>query len=155
MEPEGNIEFRKALLKDIASIKALVQKLYLHDNINYNESQVSATLEELITDEESGSVWLIIFNNNIAGYLILINTFSVEFGGRVLFIDELFIDEKSRGNGLGKSAIAFAEEYALEKGIKAVRLEVELSNKIAHDVYLRSGFTEHERYIMTKRVNKN
>ena len=90
----------------------------------------------------------------IAGYLIITSAFSIEFKGETAFIDELFIDDNFRANGLGSSAVKFAEDYALNKGYKALRLEVELSNQKAHNIYKQNGFTEHERYIMTKWLDK-
>ncbi|MEO8514165.1 MAG: GNAT family N-acetyltransferase [Ignavibacteria bacterium] len=80
--------------------------------------------------------------------------FSVEFKGETVFVDELYIEKEFRGRGIGKKALLFAEEYTKNRGFKALRLEVETANTRAQKIYRQHGFTEHERYIMTKWINK-
>lgn len=150
MENSGNIEFKKSTAKDIPALKKLIQKLYLHENIIYSEHDIQNALQKLFENDILGSAWLIIFNNNIAGYLIITSAFSIEFNGETAFIDEIFIEENFRGKGLGQNALKFAEDFSRSKGYHAIRLEAEISNESAHNLYKKTGFNAHERYIMTK-----
>ncbi|MDE6001763.1 MAG: GNAT family N-acetyltransferase, partial [Clostridia bacterium] len=46
----------------------------------------------------------------VAGYALAFIFASQEAGGKVMFIDELFVKKKFRGKGLGKEFFAFAEK---------------------------------------------
>lgn len=154
MENPENTEFKKVTSEDIPLLKEFIRKLYKHENIIYCDIDVNDALVKLAANEKFGAAWLILNNGIIAGYLIITSAYSIEFKGEIALIDELYIEDKFRGKGLGQAAVQFAEAYALDKCYKAVRLEVELSNEKALKIYRKNGFTEHERYIMTKWINK-
>lgn len=82
------------------------------------------------------------------GFLILALMFSFEFGGRIAFLDELYLSDKARGKGYGKYAVNFAKEYAAGQHLKAIFLEVEHHNERARRLYEASGFTDHHRGLM-------
>jgi ribosomal protein S18 acetylase RimI-like enzyme len=128
--------------------------LYIHDNIKNSAEDIKAALLKLMMNDNFGEAVLILNENTPVGYMLITSAYSVEFKGETAFIDELYIDENYRNAGIGSLALLYAEKYAAGKGYKAVRLEVELSNKNAHMFYRRSGYTEHERYIMTKWLDK-
>lgn len=153
METEYKIKIVEASAADIPLITQMIEQLYLSENTVYRESEVNSALAALIEDNSNGGCWKFDSESGIAGYMIIGSAFSVEFGGKTAFVDELYISEKYRGKGIGKTALKFAEDFAKEKGYKYLRLEVELSNTIAQKIYRANGFKEHERYIMTKKLN--
>jgi ribosomal protein S18 acetylase RimI-like enzyme len=52
--------------------------------------------------------------------------------------------------GLGALALAFADEQCRARGWQALRLEVGQNNQRAQNLYARSGFEMHDRFLMTK-----
>jgi GNAT superfamily N-acetyltransferase len=76
--------------------------------------------------------------------------FSIEFGGKDALLDELFLLPQFRGLGLGSEAIAFAISLCKQDGVAALHLEADHFNERAHDLYLRLGFKDHKRHLMTK-----
>jgi len=153
LETELKIKIVEASTADIPLISKMIEQLYISENTVYRESEVNSALAALIGDTSNGGCWIFVSEGGIAGYMIIGSAFSVEFGGKTAFIDELYISEDYRGKGIGKTALKFAEKFAKEKGYKYLRLEVELSNTIAQKIYRANGFKEHERYIMTKKLN--
>jgi len=79
--------------------------------------------------------------------------YSLEYGGRDAFIDELWVHERVRGQGIGTRALHMAEAACREQGIQALHLEVERTNAVAQQVYRRAGFVDHDRYLLTKRLD--
>ena len=74
----------------------------------------------------------------IAGYSMLAKSFSTEFGKPCVWIEDLYIKEKYRSQGIGKAFFVFIEE----KHPDAVfRLEVEEENEGAVRLYKKCGFT--------------
>ena len=88
-----------------------------------------------------------------AGYLVLTWGYSLEFHGRDAFIDELYVDPRHRGLGLGRQAVEWAEAACRAHGAGAMHLEVEIDNERAHALYRRIGFAERGLRLMTKRLD--
>lgn len=61
---------------------------------------------------------------------------------RVLFIDSIAVIEGYRGKGIGTKLLEYAKEYAREKGLQAVELQVNAKNKNAYHSYVNNGFSE-------------
>lgn len=72
-----------------------------------------------------------------AGYALLCGSYSQEAGGRVVWIDEIYLRPEFRGRGLGKAFFA-----ALPKLAPAARyrLEIEPDNARAEKLYRALGF---------------
>src|SRR5690349_7136633 len=71
-----------------------------------------AAMRRLLTDAGAGRVWLIRADAEPAGYVVLAFGYSIEFGGRTAFVDELFVDPGHRGRGVGKAALQLVTERA-------------------------------------------
>ena len=76
------------------------------------------------------------------GYALTATTYSRESGGKVLWLEELYILEEYRSRGLGREFFAFAEEYARRNGYARIRLEVEEDNVRARSLYERLGYVQ-------------
>ncbi len=71
------------------------------------------------------------------GYGLLAKSFSQEAGGKVIWIEELYLRPEARGRGLGREFFAFAETL----GASRLRLEVEPDNARAIKLYEALGYT--------------
>lgn len=144
------IDFRPATYADVDVIMSFRRQLYANDEIPPDQMAARAALEDLLATPAFGSVWLIVRDGDPVGYLVITHSYSIEFRGRDAFIDELFIHEKARGQGIGTMALRFAETHCRALGIHAVHLEVDRDNIAAQRFYRRGGFQDHERYLMTR-----
>lgn len=142
--------FTAARADDADLLVELMRAFYEFDHIPFDESDGRAALLQLISDERLGCVYLIRSGEEAVGYLVLTFGFSLEFKGRDAFVDELFLREEFRGRGIGRRALAFAEEQCRGAGVRALHLEVERANTNAQGLYRRAGFKDHDRYLMTK-----
>ena len=109
-----------------------------------------AAMARLIDDGTVGRLWFIRHDGAPVGFVALVFSFSLEFGGRVAFIDELFIDEPFRGQGIGRSAIELLVHEARRLHVRTLLLEVNESNLPARRVYERCGFTDRKYRLMSK-----
>ncbi|RCJ26498.1 acetyltransferase [Nostoc sp. ATCC 43529] len=149
------IDFKLAEKIDVDALLVLIQELYeLDGNIPFNPVVASNALIQLIDDESKGQAWLIKHQNKAIGYVILTLGYSLEYAGRDAFIDELYIQPDYQGQGIGKQTIKFIEEICISLNIHALHLEVEQENISAQSFYRRVGFEDHQRYLMTKWLNK-
>ena len=119
---------------------------------DFVEAEARAAAEELIRDPRLGRLWVAVDGAAVAGYLAVTLGFSLEHRGLDAFVDELYLEPESRGRGLGIEALAIAEAYCRERGVRTLLLEVEPHREMAFELYRRSGFEDHGRRLMTKRI---
>jgi GNAT superfamily N-acetyltransferase len=144
------ITFSPVDQSSLARVNALSSELYRQEGLDpYDEGRERA-MAELAGNPEFGGAWLIVADGAIAGYVALTACYSVEFHGRVGLLDELYIEERWRGHGLGTSALAFVDQQCRSRGWKAVRLEVDHTNPGAQKLYRRAGYSIVARHLMAK-----
>jgi len=142
---------RRATAEDLPRILELRRLFCEHEGLFLFEGAGDAVLQ-LISDERAGRMLVVESAGRIAGYLALTFGFSLEFGGRDAFVDELFVEPGSRGSGLGAEALLAAETACRQAGVAALHLEVDHVNEKARALYARSGYVAHARHLMTKRL---
>jgi len=139
---------------DISTITQMMQDFYAIDNYPMDVEESKKLFQEFITNENLGKSWLIFSENEIVGYIILTFIFSFEYGGKIAFIDELFIKETERGKGFGKEAIQFIQREVPKLSLKLFYLEVEPHNENAQKLYLAHDFELHNRKLMKYKIVK-
>lgn len=136
---------------EVSTLLGLMRALQEDDpwSVPFEDSRVRGAVEKLLAHPEYGRVWLVREDGRTVGYAVMSFDYSLEYGGRNAWVDEIFIAKEARGRGLGERVLEFVEAAAREEGVTAIHLEVNPGNK-AIDLYRRLGFEEHERYPMTK-----
>ena len=146
--------FKPLEISDISIITQMMQDFYAIDNYPMDVEVAKTLFQEFISNEHLGKSWLIYSENEIVGYIILTFIFSFEYGGKIAFVDELFIKETARGKGFGKEAIQFIQQEVPKLSLKLLYLEVEPHNENAQKLYLAHDFELHNRKLMTYKVTK-
>ena len=146
--------FKPLEIIDISTITQMMQDFYAIDNYPIDVEVAKNLFQEFISNEHLGKSWLIYSENEIVGYIILTFIFSFEYGGKIAFVDELFIKETARGKGIGKEAIQFIQKEVPKLSLKLLYLEVEPHNENAQKLYLAHDFELHNRKLMKYKVTK-
>ena len=146
--------FKPLEIADIEIITQMMQDFYAIDNYPMDVEVAKNLFQEFISNEHLGKSWLIYSENEIVGYIILTFIFSFEYGGKIAFVDELFIKETARGRGIGKEAIQFIQREVPKLSLKLLYLEVEPHNENAQKLYLAHDFELHNRKLMKYKVTK-
>lgn len=102
--------------------------------------------------EPLARAWFIRHGGKSVGYVVVTVGYSVEYGGRDGFIDDVYLIPEARGRGWGRQVIDFAVAEAARLGIRTLHLEVELNNDRAHALYQSAGFEETGRRLMRRRL---
>jgi len=132
---------------------SLLRDFYAEEQLEFHPARIGPALETLLDDPGLGIVLILTQGGRIGGYLIATAGFSVEFGGHFALVDELYLAPDFRGRGEWKNALAATEEWAAAIGASAVRLEVNHHNEKAAAIYLKYGFHDDQRSILSKPVN--
>lgn len=144
------ITFKSVDVTDIDALVQFMREYYEFDHLLFDETSARSALKTLLNNESYGQVWLIQDKAFPVGYVVLTYGFSLEAQGRDALVDELYVRENYRGQGVGKATLDFLENVCRSLGIRAFHLEVERKNTAAHDFYRKQGFTDSDRYLLTK-----
>ena len=147
-----DIDFAEAGPGDFDALVGMMREFYAHERMEFAEGAARRALAELCGDGRLGRVRLIREGAEVVGYLVLTFGYSLEFGGRDAFVDELFVREAWRGRGAGRLALEHAAEVCRAEGVRALHLEVDHVNPRAQALYRKAGFRHHARHLMTKRL---
>ncbi|MCL9768969.1 GNAT family N-acetyltransferase [Flavobacterium sp. HXWNR69] len=146
--------FKPLEIADIEIITQMMQDFHAIDNYPMDIEVTKTLFQEFISNEPLGKSWLIYSENEIVGYIILTFIFSFEYGGKIAFVEELFIKETAREKGFGKEAIQFIQQEVPKLSLKLLYLEVEPHNEKAQKLYLAHDFEIHNRKLMKYKVTK-
>lgn len=146
-------EFKPLTLADVSLLLPMMQEFYAIDGYPIDSDKSALLFSEFIANPELGRTWLIYSEGILVGYIILTFVFSFEYGGKIAFVDELYLSEKARGRGIGKASISYIQAEAAKLSLKLLYLEVEEHNSNAQKLYIAAGFDIHNRKIMKYRIN--
>jgi GNAT superfamily N-acetyltransferase len=146
------VVFAEANQTGIPLILDMMQDFNLIYGYPFDRKQVANNLKLFIASKHLGQIWTIHCEGLIIGYVVLANGFSFEYGGHDAFVDEFFLKEEYRSLGIGARTIDFVSAQAKILNINALHLEVELDNITARNLYLKKGFVDNKRTLLTKRL---
>ena len=109
------------------------------------------TIERLRSEPDRGRIVLFMEDESLCGYALLIPYWSNEFGGNLLFVDELFVTPNARNRGIGRQ---FFEYLSAERPFDAVAVALEVSpaNTRARRFYESIGFAVRRNTVMTRQM---
>jgi ribosomal protein S18 acetylase RimI-like enzyme len=149
------VRFSLAGPADEELVLSLMREFYAIEHLTFSEGPARSALRQILESHLHGAVAVMYAGEEVAGYLVLTFGFSLEFHGRDALMDELYVREAFRGRGAGTLSLAFAEELCRAEGIHALHLEVDRANDGAKRLYHRAGYEDHDRYLLTKWLEKD
>ena len=134
-----NIQFLTYTFDADEKLTEMIFDLYSADDgmERMTHEKIKSTITHYKNNALGGMIYLFYKNADIAGYAIVNNFWSNEYGGYVAFLDELFVCAVYRSEGIGTAFLNFLET---NEKYKSIFLEVYPENKIAYDFYKRHGF---------------
>jgi GNAT superfamily N-acetyltransferase len=114
-------------------------------------SRFSSSIEYLVSHPSAGEIVLFHVGEAVKGYAVLVPYWSNEFGGTILFVDELFVEAGSRSRGIARSFFLYLERER-PFGPVAFGLGVSPKNGRARRLYESLGFVELPNTTLTRRV---
>lgn len=137
---------------DAGRILPLMAAFHAEEGLDLSDAHRAAALQPILDGSPLGQAFLIGPRIAPVGYMVLTIGWSIEFGGKDAFIDELFIRPSVRGRGLGTEAMNAAALYLTQNGVKALHLEVDHDNQRAISTYEKTGFERRDRYGLMSRM---
>jgi len=89
-----------------------------------------------------GQAWVLTVEDRDIGYGLVYFRHSIDHGGRIAILDDLWVTVDQRGQGLGARLLKADCEDLQAMGARAVPLGVDPANEIAIALYSRFSFTK-------------
>ena len=149
----GDVILRIATESDLPLLTSFMRQLRVDDpeEGEFDEPRCVPAMRRLIANPLLGRAWVVEVESQPAGYAVLTLGFSIEFGGIVAFVDELFVARGFRGHGIGTRTLQLVIEAARTLDVAILLLEVTQSNDLAKRLYRKVGFADRGHHLMTLR----
>ena len=128
---------RRLNAKSAAEAIPLLEAQYLEHHIDMRGARLRRALRLLL--QGHGAVF-VARKEGPVGLALLSYQITVEQGGRVAWLEELYVVPDRRGRGIGRALLKAALTEARRAGCVAVELEVVRGHERAARLYLREGF---------------
>lgn len=139
MQP--SVSVRLAAMGDVARLGSLVERYWEYESIGgFDRHRIEALLTRLLSEPQRGTCWVAEADGRLCGYLLAVIVFSLEHGGLMAEIDEVFVSEEMRAAGLGSLLLRRAERDLGERGMARLQLQLGVGNSAARRFYMRHGF---------------
>jgi ribosomal protein S18 acetylase RimI-like enzyme len=146
MAPKS-VSVRSAMPQDVPALATLVQHYWEFESLDgFARARAEMLLGDLLSKPERGACWLAEAEGQVCGYLLAVFVFSLEHGGLMAEIDELFVSEELRSAGAGSLLLARADRDLAERGLVRLQLQIGVDNHRARHFYERHGFTRRAGY---------
>jgi GNAT superfamily N-acetyltransferase len=129
----------RASLEDLDVAVALLAHQFEEHGIALQSTDLAEAVKGHLVDERRGAV-LVAGDPEPVGVAVLAYIWTLEHGGLVAWLEELYVVSARRGRGVGQALLERAVEVAREHGCRAVDLEVDVDHARAERLYRRNGF---------------
>jgi GNAT superfamily N-acetyltransferase/catechol 2,3-dioxygenase-like lactoylglutathione lyase family enzyme len=119
---------------------ALLESQFAEHAISLSRERLEAGVRGLLDHELRGAVVLAREERRPVGVAVLTYTWTLEHGGQVAWLEELYVAPDRRGKGIGGALLDHVRELARAAGCQAIDLEVTKEHGRAERLYERSGF---------------
>lgn len=139
-----NLKFRQAAIEDLPEIIRMLADDFLGANRERCENPLPESyiraFEEIQADKNNELI-VAELNREIVGTLQITFTPSISFqGGKRATVESVRVDEKIRGQGIGRKLMLWAIERARKENCLVLQLTTNAERKDAHRFYENLGF---------------
>ena len=100
-----------------------------------------------IIEDDRVFIYTAILDNRVAGLMVIYQTFSSFECGKILFLNDLWVDPEFRKLGVGHALMTKIKEIAKERNCKRVDLQTDLTNAKARALYEKNGMITDKEFI--------
>ena len=139
---------KRAVPDDVAQLVEMMSEFYAEGGYPLNPRRAAEAFAALLADDRWGGVWFIRSDGREVGYLVLTFYYSMEYGGLIAMVDDLFVRPAFRGSGFGTAALTEARALCVERGLRAMNVETGPDNGPALALYRKCGFKDVDRRLL-------
>ena len=148
---------RSACRIEAASTAQLTEltRLYIAYRVFYGEAPEQERAEAFIrhrVTQSSGQYFLAWNDHNAIGFMHLMPSTNTLAMRPIWFLEDLYVDVLSRGQGVATLLLIYAEEFARSTGAERLTLATALDNLAAQHIYKKLGYVREEHFLYFHRL---
>jgi ribosomal protein S18 acetylase RimI-like enzyme len=136
------IHIRRATADDLDEVVDLLAAQLAEHDIPIDRADLAFAAEAILRVPERGFLLLAVADEGTVGVACVSYSWTVERGGKVAWLDELYVVPARREHGIGNALLEDVIDAAGADGCRTVELEVETSHARAEHLYRRHGFSD-------------
>lgn len=136
----SKVRLFKVYATELDTLREYVEALYRLDEDYDSMVNIEEGVKSLLRNENLATPYFIKRGEERIGYVILTRYHSVEKGGLTIYIDELYVEDKFRRQGVGGAILNEIREIARVQGAKTLWAQSEPHNQAAQSFFTRQGF---------------
>lgn len=130
----------RATLADLDAVLPLLAAQLAEHGMPQETEVLRAAVAGLLEDPARGAMFVARDVERTVGVASLSFTWTLEHGGRVVWLEELYVMPSARAHGVGTALLGAALAWAREAGCRAVDLEVDIDHARVESLYRRHAF---------------
>lgn len=150
MRPEPDL--RPASGADAPAVLSLLAAQLAEHRIAIDGDRLASAIAAVLSDGGLGRLLVAAVEGEIVGVAYVSFTFTLEHGGRVAWLEELYVTPSRRGRGIGRALLGRVLDLARSERCHAVDLEVDEDHQRVAALYERHGFEPLPRRRMSRRL---
>lgn len=136
---DGQVDSRQATADDLAMLVRLMAEFYAESGYSLDIAWAKDSFATLLGDERLGAAWISYVGDAPAGYVVLVTRHSMETGGSVGIVDDLYVRRAFRRRGHASRLLDALIQECGRRGAQAIEVEVGADNPAARALYERLG----------------
>jgi len=144
----ANLTVRKCEKEDFESVCKLLRQLWPDQQLH--PETLSAIFHKAINSPHQELI-VATQENEVVGFCTLTIKNNLWVSGNLGHIDELIVDKKLRGQGVGRTLMDKITEAAKKHNCKRIELDTAFHRKEAHQFYQNQGY-ENRAYLFSKEL---
>ena len=133
------ITYRFAERDDIPVILSLVRALAAYEHMEDAVVATPALYEDWLFEKKTARVILAFDGDDAVGFALFFYNFSTWLGRGGIYLEDLFVKESHRGQGIGKHLLKTLAKIAVDEGCGRLEWSCLDWNKPSIDLYLSLG----------------
>ena len=134
-----NLTFRFAEKEDVSKILYFIRELASYEHMLDEVVATEELLEEWLFEKEKAEVLFAVKDGEEIGFALFFHNFSTFLGRAGIYLEDLYVKPKYRGNGYGKALLQELARIALERGCGRLEWWCLDWNQPSIDFYLAMG----------------
>ena len=132
-------EIRKIRQEDREVVIDMMRRFYNSPALitNGSEEIFASNVDNCLSKSPYLEGYVFTVEIKVIGYGMLAKSFSTEFGSECIWIEDIYLEEEYRGQGIGSKFIQYVKDTYSDK---VLRLEAENDNTKAIAAYEKNGF---------------
>lgn len=138
--PEYDCSIQPAEQCHVAALARLLDSLFaLESDFHFDAAKAERGLR-LLLERDDALILNALADGEVIGMCSVQTVISTAEGGPVGLVEDVVVDDRWRGRGIGRRLLAEAERWAVSRGLTRLQLLADWGNRPALDFYDRVGW---------------